>query len=210
MVGRAPDRPPLLLASTSPQRNAILEQLRIPFLAVTPRYAEEDGKAGLPPVELVRAHARGKAKSVLAEAGGRPVLAVDTAVVCHGQTLGKPEGPLQAKAMLRLLSGRWHEVVSAVCLLTDEGEAVEHAVTRVLFRPLTAKDIDGYVASGEWQGRAGGYAVQGLGASLVERIDGDYLNVVGLPGRLLCRLLEERLGEAYGLPSRGSAAVSAA
>jgi len=135
---------------------------------------------------------------VLAEARGRPILGVDTAVVCDGQALGKPGDSDEAHAMLRLLSGRAHEVVSALCLLTEEWEAVEHAVTRVVFRPLSARDVNAYVGSGEWEGRAGGYAIQGLGASLVERIEGDYLNVVGLPASVLVRLLAERFPGAYG------------
>jgi septum formation protein len=95
--------------------------------------------------------------------------------------------------MLGALSGREHEVVSGVCLRTDDWERVGREVTRVVFRPLSDADVLTYVASGEWQGRAGAYAIQGFGASLVERIDGDYLNVVGLPGSLLVRLLGEQL-----------------
>ncbi len=196
-VAPAAAAPVILLASTSPQRRAILEQLGIPFQVVPPRYGEED-EAEVPAVELARRHARGKARSVLAEAAGRPVLGADTAVVCGRRVLGKPGHAGQAEAMLRLLSGRWHEVVSAVCLVTGDEEAVEHAVTRVLFRPLSGNDIRRYLATGEWRGRAGGYAVQGRGSSLVERIDGDYLNVVGLPGQALLRLLARRLSPAWG------------
>jgi septum formation protein len=93
--------------------------------------------------------------------------------------------------MLGALAGRVHEVVSGLCLLRDGREAVEHDVTRVFFRRLTPHDVERYVASGEWEGRAGAYAIQGFGASLVERIEGDYLNVVGLPGALLLRMLAE-------------------
>jgi septum formation protein len=172
----------LLLASTSPQRRVILEQLRIPFEVVPPSYRE----VGDDPV----AHAVGKARSV--DGGGRPVLGVDTVVVLAGGVLGKAGSGAEAAAMLEALSGRTHEVVSGLCLRTAEWEAMGREVTRVAFRPLTAQDRERYVASGEWQGRAGAYAVQGLGASLVERIEGDYLNVVGLPGALLVRLLGER------------------
>src|SRR6266540_2846768 len=126
--------PPLILASTSPQRRAILEQLAIPFAVVAPRYDE----TGDDPVE----HAAGKARSV--EGGDRPVLGVDTIVVCHGDVLAA------------------------------------------------------YVAAGEWEGRAGAYAIQGLGGGLVERIEGDYLNVVGLPAALLVRLLATRFPGLYG------------
>jgi septum formation protein len=193
----APPAPPLLLASTSPQRRAILEQLGIPFDVVAPRY-EEDDAPGSAPVELVRAHAAGKARSVAALAEGRPVLGVDTAVVLDGRVYGKPQTAEEATATLNALAGRTHDVVSGLCLLTPGWEAVEQDVTRVSFRPLTARDLAVYVASGEWEGRAGGYAIQGLGAALVERIEGDYLNVVGLPAALLVRLLAERTAGTYG------------
>lgn len=192
-----PPPPPLVLASTSPQRRAILEQLAIPFEIVPPRYAEDDSP-GLEPVELVKAHARGKAGSVADEAGERPVLGVDTAVILDGQVYGKPEGAGQAEAMLEALSGRTHEVTSGLCLRTRAWEDVEAETTRVTFRVLTPRDIAKYVGTGEWEGRAGAYAIQGLGASLVERIEGDYLNVVGLPAVLLIRLLAERFAGAYG------------
>jgi septum formation protein len=186
----APPAAPLVLASTSPRRRAILEQLGIPFEAVAPRYEEtkED------PV----AHALGKARSVLDRAEGRPVLGCDTEVICAGRVYGKAEGAEGAEEMLESLSGRTHEVVSGLALVTPAWEEVHRDVTRVTFRPLTARDLAHYVASGEWEGRAGAYAIQGLGASLVERIEGDYLNVVGLPGALLVRLLAERFPGTYG------------
>jgi septum formation protein len=193
----APPAPPLLLASTSPQRRAILEQLGLPFDVVAPRYVEDDAP-GVDPVELVRAHAQGKARSVAAEAGERPVLGVDTAVVLNGRVYGKPAGAEEAAEMLEALGGRTHEVVSGLCLLTPGWEVVEHDVTRVTFRALTPRDLAVYLASGEWQGRAGAYAIQGVGAALVARIEGDYLNVVGLPAALLVRLLATRLPGTYG------------
>ena len=193
-----PPAPPLLLASTSPQRRAILQQLGIPFEVVSPRYVEED-----PPeadaVELVRGHAREKARSVAGEAGDRPVLGVDTAVVLQGRIYGKPEGTADAERMLERLSGKTHAVISGLCLVTPGWEVVEHEATRVVFRALTPRDLGAYVASGEWEGRAGGYAIQGRGAALVSRVEGDYLNVVGLPAALLVRLLAERFPGAYGL-----------
>jgi septum formation protein len=192
-----PPEPPLLLASVSPQRRAILRQLDIPFDVVAPRYEEAD-RPGADPVELVRAHACGKAESVAGEAAGRPVLGVDTAVVVDGEALGKPGDPGEAEAMLERLSGRSHEVVSGLCLATSGWEELEHEETRVTFRALTARDLAHYVGSYEWEGRAGGYAIQGLGASLVERIEGDYLNVVGLPAGLLVRLLAKRFAGVYG------------
>ena len=194
----APPAPPLLLASTSPQRRAILQQLGLPFETVAPQYVEED-VPGLAPAELVQEHARGKARSVAGGAGERPVLGVDTSVVCEGRTFGKPHDAAEAAEMLELLGGRVHEVVSGLCLVTPGWELVDHDVTRVTFRPLTPRDVAGYVAAGEWEGRAGGYAIQGRGAGLVERFEGDYLNVVGLPAALLVRLLVERLPGTYGV-----------
>jgi septum formation protein len=183
-----PPAPPIILASVSPQRQAILEQLAIPFVVVPPDYEER----GSDPVEL----AAGKARSV--EGGDGPVLGVDTEVVLDGEALGKPAGAGEAEAMLERLAGRTHEVVSGLCLRTPAWEEVHSDTTRVTFRPLTARDLAHYVGSGEWDGRAGGYAIQGLGGSLVERIEGDYLNVVGLPAALLVRLLAERFPGTYG------------
>jgi septum formation protein len=193
-----PPAPPLLLASTSPQRSAILHQLRIPFEVVPPDYEERD-EPGRDPVELVREHARGKAHSVASAPDERPILGVDTTVVLGGALFGKPADAGEAEAMLERLSGATHEVVSGLCLLTPGWEELEHDVTRVTFRELTPRDLAWYVASGEWEGRAGGYAIQGVGATLVERIEGDYLNVVGLPAALLVRLLATRFPGAYNV-----------
>jgi len=189
--------PPLLLASTSPQRRAILDQLGLPFDLVAPRYEEHDPPEG-DAVELVREHARGKAESVADEAGDRPVLGVDTAVVLDGRIYSKPASAGDAEQMLEQLAGRTHAVVSGLCLITPGWQEVAHATTLVSFRRLTARDLAAYVATGEWEGRAGGYAIQGRGASLVSRIEGDYLNVVGLPAALLVRLLAERFAGLYG------------
>jgi septum formation protein len=192
-----PPAPPLLLASTSPRRRDILEQLGIPFDVVAPEYEEHDAP-GTNPVELVREHARGKARSVAAQAGDRPVLGVDTDVLLDGRVYGKAADAAEAERMLEELAGRTHEVVSGLCLLTPAWEELHHQITRVTFRELTPRDLATYVASGEWEGRAGAYAIQGLGAALVERIDGDYLNVVGLPAALLVRLLADRFAGTYG------------
>jgi septum formation protein len=177
----------LTLASTSPQRSAILDQLGIPFAAVAPEYLEDD-PPDADPVELVRRHAEGKARSVHRDGG--VTLGVDTTVVLDGRVYGKAFDGEGARAMLSALSGRTHRVVSGLCLLGAGDDAVAHAVTAVTFRRLAKAAIADYVASGEWEGRAGGYAIQGLGGRLVERIDGDYLNVVGLPGALVVALLE--------------------
>jgi septum formation protein len=193
----APPAAPLLLASTSPQRRAILEQLGIPFDVVAPRYVEVP-RPGIEPIDLVREHALAKARSVAEVAGDRPVLGVDTEVVLDGRVYGKPATPGDAEAMLEELAGRTHDVVSGLALVTPAWEAVAHDETHVTLRALTPRDLVAYVAAGEWEGRAGGYAVQGRGASLVRRIDGDYLNVVGLPAAVLVRLLAERFPGVYG------------
>jgi len=178
----------LTLASSSPQRRAILEQLAIAYDVVAPRYVEEDAP-GIAASDLVRAYAEGKARSVHQD--GRVTLGVDTAVVLDGRVYGKPGDRVEAARMLHELSGRTHTVVSGLCLLGAGDDLLVHALTDVTFRLLRDDAIAGYVASGEWEGRAGAYAIQGLGGRLVERIDGDYLNVVGLPGALLVSLLEE-------------------
>jgi septum formation protein len=189
--------PPLLLASRSPQRRAILAQLGLPFAVVAPAY-EEQPLAGRDPVAGVREHALGKARSVAGGAAERPVLGVDTDVVLDGRVYGKPSDAADAERMLDALSGRTHEVVSGLCLLTQAWEEVGHAVTRVTFRELTPRDLATYVATHEWTDRAGGYAIQGVGAALVERIEGDYLNVVGLPAALLVDVLVSRFPGLYG------------
>jgi septum formation protein len=185
----APPAPTIVLASTSPQRRAILEQLRIPFEVIAPDYEEEPGQD---PVE----HALGKARAV--DGGMRPVLGVDTIVACDGQVIEKAADADEAARMLESLSGKTHVVASGLCLRTAAWEELHREETRVTFRTLTPRDLAHYVGSGEWEGRAGAYAVQGLGASLVERIEGDYLNVVGLPAALLVRLLAERFPGTYG------------
>lgn len=179
---------PILLASTSPQRSAILEQLGLPFDVVAPDYEE----LGDDPLE----HAAGKARSV--DGGERPVLGVDTIVRCGKTVLGKPSSEGEAEEMLDFLSGKEHEVVSGLCLRTPGWEELRTETTSVTFRALTARDLAWYLASREWEGRAGAYAIQGRGAALVERVDGDYLNVVGLPAATLVALLAERFPGLYG------------
>jgi septum formation protein len=185
----SPPATPLLLASTSPQRRAILAQLRIPFDVVAPDYEELPGTS---PLE----RAAGKARSI--ELDDRPILGVDTEVVFAGELLGKPTNETEAETMLEGLAGRSHAVVAGLCLRTAAWEELHEETTVVTFRRLTPRELAHYIAAGEWAGRAGGYAIQGLGASLVERVEGDFLNVVGLPGALLVRLLARRFPGAYG------------
>jgi septum formation protein len=174
----------LTLASRSPQRRAILEQLGIEFEVESPT-APELGEGD--PRSVVIENARRKARAV----GGHDVLAADTVVVLDERIFGKPAGAAEAEAFLRRLSGRTHQVVSGVVLRRRGGERGEVAVTRVRFRALEQAQIDWYVATREWEGRAGGYAIQGRGAALVAGIEGDYSNVVGLPVTLLVQLLPE-------------------
>lgn len=172
---------PLVLASRSPQRKAILEQLGVDFRVQVPEVEElTEGD----PRALVVANALRKAMSV---EGGR-VLGVDTAVVLDGHVFGKPADADEAARFLHRLSGRTHEVLGGIAVVEGGGQRSSHAVTRVRFRLIEQPEIDWYVATGEWRGRAGGYAIQGRGATLVERIDGDFWNVVGLPVPELVRL----------------------
>jgi septum formation protein len=171
---------PLLLASRSPQRRAILEQLGIPFDVVHPEY-DELPLAGAEPSQIASTHAAGKARSAFAQQPGRRVLGVDTVVAVDGRALGKPRDADEARGFLESVAGREHEVHSGLCLIAAGRPYQRLATTRVRFRPLAAEDVDWYLASGEWRERAGGYAIQGRGAALVAGIDGDYTNVVGLP-----------------------------
>ena len=180
----------LVLASTSPQRRAILEQLRIPFTMVAPSYEEHD-PPDADPITLVRSHAEGKARSVH-QGAGAVTLGVDTTVHLNGRLYGKATDSDDARTMLSELSGRTHIVVSGLCVLGEGFTVIEHEVTRVTFRQLDPVEIDVYLESGEWSGRAGAYAIQGFGARLVAGVEGDYLNVVGLPATLLIDTLVVR------------------
>ena len=187
----------LTLASTSPQRRAILEQLAIPFDVVPPDYVEHD-PPDADPTELVLRHAEGKARSV--HTPERLTLGVDTTVVLDDRVYGKAAHADDARRMLNELSGRTHAVVSGLCLLGAGEDVLLHERTEVTFRVLSHDVVAAYLASGEWEGRAGAYAVQGLGGRLVERIEGDYLNVVGLPGALLVSVLERHASKLLQTP----------
>jgi septum formation protein len=172
----------VILASRSPQRKAILEQLGIEFEVVVPDVEElEEGD----PREMVVENALRKARAV----PGDLVLGVDTTVVVDGRSYGKPADEGEARETLSLLSGRTHEVWSGIAL----NERTAAACTEVTFWRLDARILDWYLSSGEWRGRAGGYAIQGRGAALVERIDGDFWNVVGLPVPTLLELAPDLL-----------------
>jgi septum formation protein len=180
----------LILASGSPQRKAILEQLGIGFRVEVPEVEEA---AQGEPRRVVLENALRKARAVAAGAD-ELVLGADTAVVLDGRVFGKPADEHEAETFLRRLSGRTHEVMSGIALRGPEArERSDVAVTRVRFRRLEQRDLAWYLATGEWEGRAGGYAIQGRGAALVEEIEGDYWNVVGLPVPALLRLAPELL-----------------
>jgi septum formation protein len=178
-----PDQRPLLLASRSPQRRAILEQVGIDFEVVE---VDVEELAAGPAHEVARANALRKAQAGAAVRPGETVLGVDTVVALDGEIFGKPASAGHAEATLKRLCGRTHEVVSGLALLAPDNPQVVHEVTKVTFRPLPDHLVRRYVKTGEWSGRAGGYAIQQQGATLVRSISGDYLNVVGLPlGALL-------------------------
>jgi septum formation protein len=177
-VNRAGAAARLVLASRSPQRRAILNQLRIPFDTVDVDVEELSAGAA---IEVATSNALRKAEAGATKRPGETILGVDTVVVLDGEIFAKPAGAREAEATLKRLSGRTHEVVSGLALLRPENPQVVHEVTKVTFRQLDDELVARYVRTGEWSGRAGGYAIQGQGAALVLRIIGDYLNVVGLP-----------------------------
>jgi septum formation protein len=177
--------PRLILASGSPQRRAILGDLGLDFEVRVSDIAEEQAGA---PRAVAAENARRKALAVAGDGAGELVVGCDTLVATGDQIWGKPSDEAEARATLRHLSGRTHEVVSGLALVR-EGEVREAAeITLVTFRALDDATIDWYLATREWEGRAGGYAIQGRGAVLVSRIEGDYLNVVGLPVAALLAL----------------------
>jgi len=176
----------LTLASRSPQRKAILEQLGVSFRVVAPDV--EELTEGAPSAVVVENAVR-KARAV----EGERVLGVDTAVVVDGRLYGKPADQEEAGRSLERLSGRWHEVWSGVVLRERRTERSASACTRVRFRALLPADVEWYLATEEWRGRAGGYAIQGRGAALVASIEGDFWNVVGLPVPQLLELTPDLL-----------------
>lgn len=182
----------LVLASASPQRRAILEQLGVTF-ATRPTAAPEIESGDV--FGVAGENARRKAQAGVDaleddERRSTVVLACDTVVALDGRIYGKPAGEAQAVAYLSKLAGRTHDVVGAIAIACPDGRLLERSeVTAVTFAALSDAEIAAYVGLGEWRERAGGYAIQGRGAAIVERIDGDYLNVVGLPVQALRRLV---------------------
>ncbi len=172
----------LVLASASPRRVALLEQVGVVPTAIDPAELDETPGRGETPRVYAGRMARAKARAVAARHPGCYVLAADTAVAAGRRILDKPANAREARARLQMLSGRRHRVFGGVCLVAPDGRAAERVVqTIVCFKRLHAQEIAGYVAGGEWQGKAGGYAIQGAAAAFVPWINGSYTNVVGLP-----------------------------
>ncbi|HAF17931.1 MAG: septum formation inhibitor Maf [Syntrophomonadaceae bacterium] len=182
----------IILASASPRRAFLLKQIGLDF-QVIPSSVEEIADSHLEPQEMVLKLAKRKAQAVSREYPQAIVLGADTVVCCEGRILGKPRDREEAAEMLYFLSGRVHEVVSGVVLqrLIPESVRGEAVTTRVKFRDLTDEEITGYIATGEPLDKAGAYGIQGLGALLVEKIEGCYFNVVGLPLSRLPDLFRE-------------------
>jgi len=179
----------LILASQSPRRSEILRQAGIPFV-VMPAHVDETVHPGEPVEEYVRRVAEQKATAV-ETSDGDIVLSADTVVVIGGEILGKPRDRADAVRMLERLVGREHEVITGICLRRGEELLYDRSVTRVWFTPLTREEIEQYVASGEPMDKAGAYAIQGLAAKFIQRIEGSYTNVVGLPIELVTKHLPE-------------------
>jgi septum formation protein len=183
---------PLVLASRSPQRRAILEQLGVSFEIVV---TDVDELTSGPPEEVVLENAYRKAAAAVAAGENRLILGVDTLVALGPNIYGKPADRDAAGETLRLLSGRTHRVLSGVCVIEGSDVRTAAAVTAVQFREIDESMLRWYLDTGEWEGRAGGYAIQGKGAALVRGIEGDYLNVVGLPVATLLELVPNLVGK---------------
>jgi septum formation protein len=177
----------LVLASKSPRRQQILRDAGIPFVVRTADVAEER-RPDEAAIDYVRRLAEEKAFAVPMNPG-EVVLGADTTVVIDDHILEKPVDHADAARMLELLSGREHQVITGVCLRSETRKVVENEVTRVRFVPLTREEIEAYVATGEPMDKAGGYGIQGPASKFIDRIEGCYFNVVGLPVALVWRLL---------------------
>jgi septum formation protein len=183
-------REPLLLASTSPRRAEILRAVDWPFEILAP-HIDEARIGDEAPAQYVRRLARMKAAAVASQQNEGLVLGADTVVVVDGEVLGQPRDTQDARRMLQLLRGKWHEVLTGVALVRagEKGcSIVDHECSRVRFSQIDDNEVEWYIATGEPMGKAGAYAVQGRGALFIEEIQGDYFNIVGLPVRLAYEL----------------------
>lgn len=183
----------LLLASSSPRRAEILRAVGWPFHALATNI-DETLVPGETAPQLVERLALGKAEAAAKQHPSALVLGADTTVVVNSEILGKPSDERDAQRMLRLLSGKWHDVLTGVALVRTEGNGcrvVAHEITQVRFAEMSDAEIDWYVKSGEPMDKAGAYAIQGRAALFIEEIRGDYWNIVGLPLRLVYKLAAE-------------------
>lgn len=180
---------PLVLASTSPRRQELLRAVGLPFELFAPDV--DESASGLPQ-DMVCELSRRKARAAAAKMPGRLIVAADTLVYAQGQTLGKPADEADARRMLKLLSGREHQVFTGLCLIDGQSGREMCLVdeTSVTFDPMDEEEIADYIASGEPYGKAGAYAVQGRAGQYVSRLNGSYSNVVGLPLHLLRHMLK--------------------
>ena len=183
---------PLILASTSPRRKELLALLQLPFEVVEPDFVERI-QAEVPPEAQAWTFALGKAQSCVRQHADSLVLGSDTLIAVGETILGKPADRAEAGAMLRRLRGREHYIYTAVALCCAVRRIQDVAVDRVRVRmkPFSDADLEAYLATGEWQGKAGAYSIQGHGGSLIERIEGDFTAAVGLPLRLTAALLQK-------------------
>ena len=198
----------IILASQSPRRKELLERMGIRSFTVMDSGVDEHEEELLPPEELVCRLSERKAEAVARRApAGAVVIAADTVVSLDGAILGKPADKLEAFRMLSTLSGVRHQVYTGVTVMRDGEKQVEHETTDVTFRELSEEEIEHYLATGEPMDKAGAYGIQGYGALLVERIEGDYYNVMGLPvcrlGQMLRRVDVDCLRLAAGKAGRG-------
>ncbi len=186
----------IVLASASPRRKELLELLGLRF-EVEPSNYDEETVSGSEPHEMVRELSLGKARAAAAKHRDAFIIGADTIVVLGNKVMGKPHTASEAKKMLHTLNGKVHAVITGFTILdTETGKVLSRSVeTKVHIRKLTPEEIDNYVRTKEPLDKAGGYAIQGLGAVLVERIEGDYFNVVGLPLSALAEGLKE-----FGVP----------
>lgn len=178
----------IILASSSPRRKELLTTAGIEF-EIHVKEVDETIPEGTPPVEAAKMTAAKKAAAVAEDYADCVVIGADTIVVANGKILGKPKDEADAKFMLRMLSGIEHEVITGVCIITDGKSDSFAQISKVKFYDLTDEEIDGYVATKEPMDKAGAYGIQGLGCKLVEKIEGDYFNIVGLPVAEVCRRL---------------------
>lgn len=182
----------IILASASPRRRDMLKKTGLKFTLDASQY-EEKFRSGLGPRALARFLSLQKAQSVAARHRNALIIAADTFIFFKGGVLGKPHTKREALRMLKRLNGKMHMVITGFTIIdTESGKRMSRsAETRVYFRKLTRKDVRSYVASGEPLDKAGGYAIQGLGAVLVRKIEGDFFNVVGLPLSMVIQSLKE-------------------